>query len=77
MSPTESTLVTSSYVNVPATERPAPIYTFFATPRPPSTINAPVDDDVESVVASILTAPPIVAAALTVKLPVVVAILTT
>ena len=77
MSPTESTLVTSSYVNVPATERPAPIYTFLATPRPPSTINAPVDDDVESVVASILTAPPIVAAALTVKLPVVVATLTT
>ena len=57
ISPTESTLVTSSYVNVPATERPAPIYTFFATPKPPSTINAPVYDDVESVVASTLTAP--------------------
>ena len=50
-------MVTSSYVNVPATERPAPIYTFFATPRPPSTINAPEVDDVESVVASTLTAP--------------------
>ena len=86
--PTESTLVTSSYVNVPATDRPAPIYTFLAIPTPPSTINAPVDVDVESVVASTLTAPlnvpvlpvkapVIVAAALTFKFPVVVATLTT
>ena len=74
MSPTESTLVTSSYVNVPATERPAPIYTFLATPRPPSTIKAPEVDDVESVVASTLTAPlnvPVVPDTAALKVPVV------
>ena len=60
--PTESTLVTSSYVKVPATDNPAPIYTFLATPKPPVTITEPVVDDVESVESVTASIPPTVAA---------------
>ncbi len=64
-SPTESTLVTSSYVKVPPivtldpTCNSVPTRKLLAIPTPPSTTNAPVDVDVDSVVELALTIPPI------------------
>ena len=40
--PTESTFVTSSYVNTPPTDKLPPTDKFFSTPNPPSNITDPV-----------------------------------
>ena len=55
--PTESILVTSSYVNVPPTETFSPTCKLPAIPTPPVTFKAPVVVEVDAVLSVILTAP--------------------
>ena len=58
--PTESTLVTSSYVIVPPTERLPPILALFTTAKPPKVARAPVWMPVQSKVLLALREPRIV-----------------